>query len=91
MGHHGQPGWPSVQIEWCYRVHQGKQHGIQHTSQQLHTMIDAIAEELHVTDYKPNRNWFYQVLKRHLFEDKCSGKKRVYRPTANTHDYPKRP
>ena len=91
MGHHGQPGWPSVQMEWCYRVHQEQQHGIQHTCQQLHTLIDAIAEELHVTDYNPNRNWFYQVLKRHHLEDKCSGEKRVHRPTDKTHDYSKRP
>jgi hypothetical protein len=84
MGDHGKHGWPTVQMEWCYRVHQEHQHGIQHSCQQLHTLIDAIAEELHVTDYNPNRNWFYQVLKRHHLEIQGTRKKQVPSQTSKT-------
>ena len=83
MGDHRKHGWPSVQKAWCFRVHQAQEQGLQHTRQQLQTLIDAIAVELHVTDYNPQRNWFYQVLKRHKLEDKRSGLKRVHMPSTD--------
>ena len=86
MGDHCKHGWPSVQKAWCFRVHQAQEQGKQHTRKQLQTLIAAIAEELHVTDYNPQRNWFYQVLKRHKIQDKRSGDKRVRSPSADSED-----
>ena len=91
MGDHGQPGWPSVQKAWCFRVHRAQELGTKHTRQQLQSLLAATAVELHVTDYNPHRNWFYQVLKRHKLENKRSGYKRVHIPSTDTEDYPSVP
>ena len=91
MGDHGKPGWPSVQKAWCFRVHRAQEQGTQHTRQQLQTLIAAIAVELHVTDYNPQRNWFYQVLKRHKPQVKRSGHKRVHKPSTDTEERPSLP
>ena len=86
MGDHGNPGWPSVQKAWCFRVHRAQELGLKHSRQQLQTLIAAIAEELHVPDYNPQRNWFYQVLKRHKIQDNRSGDKRVRTPSSDQED-----
>ena len=88
MGDHRKHGWPSVQKAWCFRVHRAQEQGKQHTRKQLQTLIAAIAVELHVTDYNPQRNWFYQVLKRHKLQDKLSGDKRVRKPSTDTEERP---
>ena len=91
MGDHGQPRWPSVQKAWCFRVHRAQELGTKHTRQQLQSLLAATAVELHVTDYNPHRNWFYQVLKRHKLENKRSGYKRVHIQSTDTEDYPSVP
>ena len=84
LGDHCKHGWPSVQKAWCFRVHLAQEQGKQHTRKQLQTLIAAIAVELNVTDYTPQRNWFYQVLRRHKLQDQLSGVKRVRKPSTDT-------
>ena len=88
MGDHCKHGWPSVQKAWCFRVHLAQEQGKQHTRKQLQTLIAAIAEELHVKDYNPQRNWFYQVLKRHKVQHKRSGDKRARTQSADSEELP---
>ena len=87
MGDHGKSGWPSVQKVWCFRVHRAKEIGKQLTRQQMQALISEIAVELHVTDYNPKRNWFYQILKRHKLHDILAGDKRVHSFSTDTQDW----
>jgi hypothetical protein len=84
MDGHIKLGWPSVQKAWCDRVHREQKLGTKHTKRQMQSLLTTTAVDLHVPVFNPQRNWFYQVLKRHHLDNKLSEEKRAKSPSANT-------